>query len=86
MQEKEATKQLTALERRFGFTVESHRIGEKDITIAQVDRVDDMIRELYPGAVTTHGDAPGWMITWPAAFGLAEYLLLNQPVAGMHAL
>ena len=86
MQEKEAKKQLTDIERRFGFTVESHRIGEKDITIAQVDRVDDMIRELYPGAVTTHGDAPVWMITWPAAFGLAEYLLLNQPVAGMRAL
>ena len=45
-----------------------------------------MICELYPEAVTTHGDAPVWMITWPAAFGLAEYLLLNQPVNGMSVL
>ena len=86
MQEKEANKQLAALEGQFGFTRESHRIGEREITIAQVDRVDDMIREHYPGAVTTHGDAPVWMITWPAAFGLAEYLLLNQSVAGMRVL
>jgi predicted nicotinamide N-methyase len=86
MQEEEANKQLEDIERRFGFVVESHRIGEIDITVAQVDRVDDMIRELYPDAVTTYGDAPVWMITWPAAFGLAEYLLLNQPVSGMHAL
>lgn len=86
MKEEEADKQLEDIERRFGFSVESHRIGERDITVAQVDRVDDMMRELYPDAVTTYGDAPVWMITWPAAFGLAEYLLLNQPVSGMRAL
>ena len=86
MQEEEANKQLDTIESRFGFAVESHRIGERDVTVAQVDRVDAMIRELYPEAVTTHGDAPVWMITWPAAFGLAEYLLLNQPASGMRAL
>lgn len=86
MQEEEANKQLEDIERRFGFVVESHRIGEIDVTVAQVDRVDDMISEFYPDAVTTHGDAPVWMITWPAAFGLAEHLLLNQPVSGMNAL
>ena len=86
MQEEEANKQLEEIERRFGFAVASHRIGERAITVAQVDRVDDMMRELYPDAVTTYGDAPVWMITWPAAFGLAEYLLLNQPVSGMRAL
>jgi predicted nicotinamide N-methyase len=86
MQEEAADKQLDVIERRFGFAVESHRIGERDVTVAQVDRVDAMIRERYPEAVTTHGDAPVWMITWPAAFGLAEYLLLNQPVSGMRAL
>lgn len=86
MQEEEANKQLDTIESRFGFAVGSHRIGERDVTVAQVDRVDAMIRELYPESVTTHGDAPVWMITWPAAFGLAEYLLLNQPVSGMRAL
>jgi hypothetical protein len=85
MQEEATDKQRDAIERRFGFVVESHRIGEMNITVAQVDRVDAMIRERYPEAVTTHGDAPVWMITWPAAFGLAEYLLLNQPVSGMRA-
>ena len=53
-----------------------------DLQVAQVDRVDDMVHEVYPDAVSVHGDAPVWMITWPAALGLAEYLVLNERVAG----
>ena len=77
---------LEDIKKQFGFVVKSHRIGEIDIKLAQIDRVDDMVHEVYPEAVTTHGDAPVWMITWPSAFGLAEYLLLNENVAGMRVL
>jgi predicted nicotinamide N-methyase len=77
---------LEEIERRFGFVVKLHRIGRMEVRVAQVDRVDDMVREIYPDAVTSHGDAPVWMITWPAAFGLAEYLLLNQRLEGMRVL
>jgi predicted nicotinamide N-methyase len=86
MQEKQIALRLEDIEKRFGLVVKSHRIGAMDVKVAQVDRVDQMVREIYPGAVTTHGDAPVWMITWPASFGLAEYLLHNQPVTGMKVL
>ncbi len=66
---------------RFGLVVKTHRIGLFDLRVAEVDQVDDMVRELYPGGVTVHGDAPVWMITWPAAFCLAEHLALNEVVA-----
>ena len=82
----EAGIKLEDIERRFGFVLKSHRIGEMDINLAQIDRVDDMVHEVYPEAVTIHGDAPLWMITWPSAFGLAEYLLLNERVQGMRVL
>jgi predicted nicotinamide N-methyase len=77
---------LKEIERRYGFVVRSHRIGEIDLRVAQVDRVDDMVHEVYPRAVSVHGDAPVWMITWPAAFSLAEYLVLNEEVAGRRVL
>ena len=86
MQEKQVPLKLEDIEKRFGFVVKSHRIGEMDVKVAQVDRVDQMVCEIYPEAVTTHGDAPVWMITWPASFGLAEYLLHNQPLKGMKVL
>ena len=78
--------QLDDIKKQFGFVVKSHRIGEMDLKLAQIDRVDDMVHEVYPEAVTTHGDAPVWMITWPSAFGLAEYLLLNESVKGLRVL
>jgi len=77
---------LKEIERRFGLVVRSHRIGEMDLRIAQVDRVDDMVHQVYPDAVSLHGDAPVWMITWPAALGLAEYLVLNEEVEGKRVL
>ena len=86
MQKKQIPLQLDDIEKRFGLVVKSHRIGETDVKVAQVDRVDQMVCEIYPEAVTTHGDAPVWMITWPASFGLAEYLLHTQPVKGMKIL
>ena len=86
MQKEQGTLQLEDIEKRFGLVVKSHRIGEMDVKVAQVDRVDEMVCEIYPEAVTTHGDAPVWMITWPASFGLAEFLLHTQPVKGMKVL
>ncbi len=77
---------LTDIERRFGFFIRSHRIGGLELRVDQVDRVDDMVREVYPEAVSEHGDAPVWMITWPAALGLAEYLVLNEEVQGRRVL
>ena len=78
---------LREIERRFGFVVRSQRIGEMELRVAQVDRVDDMVHEVYPDAVSEHGDAPVWMITWPAALGLAEYLVLTEHgVTGKHVL
>jgi predicted nicotinamide N-methyase len=77
---------LREIERRFGLVVRSHRIGEMNLRVAQVDRVDDMIHEVYPDAVSVHGDAPVWMITWPAALGLAEHLVLNEEVADRRVL
>jgi len=77
---------LKEIERRYGFVVRSHRFGGIELRVAQVDRVDDMVHEVYPEAVSVHGDAPVWMITWPAAFSLAEYLVLNEEVAGRRVL
>lgn len=71
---------------RFGLSEKRHRIGSLDLRMAQVERVDDMVMALYPDAVILHGDAPVWMITWPAAYGLAEYLLLNMNLAGLRVL
>jgi hypothetical protein len=70
--------QFEDIKQRFGLVEKSHRIGEIDIKVSQVKRVDEMVAETYPDAVATHGDAPVWVITWPPAFGLAEYLLLNR--------
>ena len=78
--------QLEDIKKQFGFVVKSHRIGEMDLKLAQIDRVDDMVYEVYPEAVTTHGDAPVWMITWPSALGLAEYLLHNESVKDLRVL
>jgi len=71
---------------RFGLFERSHRIGHRDLRLAEVDRPDDMVREVYPDAVTEHGDAPVWMITWPAALALAEQLALDENVAGRRVL
>ncbi|MBN1655932.1 MAG: methyltransferase domain-containing protein [Deltaproteobacteria bacterium] len=86
MPETQRELRLEDIENRFGLRVKSHRIGEMDIKVAEVDRVDEMVCEIYPEAVTTHGDAPVWMITWPASFGLAEYLLHSQSVEGLKIL
>ncbi len=71
---------------RFGLFVRSHRVGDTDLRLAEVERPDDMVREVYPDAVTEHGDAPVWMITWPAALALAEHLAMSEEVAGKRVL
>jgi len=71
---------------RFGRRVRSHRIGTTDLRLAEVERPDDMVRAVYPDAVTEHGDAPVWMITWPAALALAEWVSDPAVVAGRRVL
>jgi predicted nicotinamide N-methyase len=63
------------IEVRFGLRVRTHRIRDLALRIAEVERVDDMVSQVYPDAVTDHGDAPVWMITWPAALALAEHVV-----------
>lgn len=74
------------IERRFGLRVRAHRIGEMTLRVSEVERVDEMVREVYPDAVTEHGDAPVWMITWPAALALAEHLVHEEHVRGLRVL
>ncbi|MEW6440075.1 MAG: 50S ribosomal protein L11 methyltransferase [bacterium] len=69
------------VEKRFGLTVRTHRIGLLNLHLAEVERVDELIREIYPEGADGHGDAPVWMITWPAALGLAEHLALQGAAA-----
>ncbi len=63
------------VERRFGLKVRVHAVGAIRMRIAEVERVDEMVEAVYPDAVAEHGDAPVWMITWPAALGLAEHVV-----------
>ncbi len=77
---------VETIQGRFGLLVRTHRIGDVDLRLAEVERPDDMVLEVYPDAVTEHGDAPVWMITWPAALALAEYLLLSVEAAGKRVL
>lgn len=86
MEKKQAPLEIEDIEKRFGLVIKSHRIGSMDIRVAEVERVDEMVRETYPDAVTAHGDSPSWMVTWPSAFGLAEYILHNQPLRGKYIL
>lgn len=67
------------IEERFGLRVRSHRIGPLDLRAAEVAEVDRMVGEVYPDAVAAHGDAPVWMITWPAALALAEHVVALKP-------
>ena len=45
-----------------------------------------MLKEIYPDALTSHGDAPVWVLTWPGSFALAEYLLNNYCMEGKRVL
>lgn len=74
------------IRKRFGLRERCHRIGNLHLRIAEVERPDDMVKEIYPDAVSEHGDAPVWMITWPAAMALAEYLVLEEHVKGSRVL
>jgi predicted nicotinamide N-methyase len=77
---------VEAIRKRYGLFVRSHRIGDMDLRLAEVERPDEMVREVYPDAVTEHGDAPVWMITWPASLALAEHLALCAGVRGKRIL
>ncbi len=69
------------IETRFGLRIRTHHVQDIGLRIAEVQRVDEMVAEVYPDAVSDHGDAPVWMITWPAALALAEHVV-NTGVAG----
>jgi len=73
---------IEELRRRFDLVVRSHRVRDFDLRVAEVAKPDEMVRELYPDAVCEHGDAPVWMITWPAALALAEHLAGEVHAAG----
>jgi predicted nicotinamide N-methyase len=84
--ERQAIQDFREIEKRFGLSVLCHRVGDLDLRVAEVERVDDLVQQIYPGAVTLHGDAPVWMVTWPASLGLAEHLVLNEQLAGKRIL
>ncbi len=77
---------LRLLREGFGLRWVSHRIGEQTLRVAEVREVDRCVEALYPQCLVDHGDAPVWMISWPAAFALAEHLLLERTVAGLDVL
>jgi predicted nicotinamide N-methyase len=66
---------IAGIRDRFGLKIRTHRIRDIALRVAEVERVDEMVAEVYPGAVLEHGDAPVWMITWPAALALAEHVV-----------
>jgi predicted nicotinamide N-methyase len=70
-----ADRTVRDLSRRFGLRWVEHRIGELRLRFAEIRDVDPCVSALYPECLVDHGDAPVWMISWPAAFGLAEYLV-----------
>lgn len=78
--------EVDEIRKRFGLAVRCHRIGDMDLKMTEVEHPDDMVREVYPHAVSEHGDAPVWMITWPAALALAEHLVLHEALAGASVL
>jgi len=65
--------------RRFGLAVRKHRIGEHDLCFVDIEHPDALVRELYSDELEGRGDAPTWPVAWPAAFGLAEYVVSQQP-------
>ncbi len=77
---------LQSLERRFGLRWVAHRMGALRLRFAEVREVDRCVHALYPRCLVGHGDAPVWMISWPAAFGLAEHLVNELSVAGENVL
>ena len=72
---------LSRIEQGFGLRWVSHRIGARDLRFAEVRDVDRCVEALYPHCLVDHGDAPVWMISWPAAFALAEHLLQGADLA-----
>jgi len=82
LDEKLAERTVLDLSRRFGLRWLDHRIGDLRLRFAEVRDVDPCVRALYPQCLVDHGDAPVWMISWPAAFGLAEFLVHDQGLDG----
>jgi len=66
------------VDRRFGLNMRSHRIGELDLHFVDIEQPDALVRELYSDELEGVGDAPTWPVAWPAAYGLAEYLLTRH--------
>ncbi len=82
LDDQRAERTVRELTRRFGLRWVEHRVGELRLRFAEIRDVDPCVRALYPQCLVDHGDAPVWMISWPAAFGLAEYLVHEAPPAG----
>ena len=77
-----AARAVGELESGFGLRWVAHRIGALDLRFAEVAEVDRCVHSLYPQCLVDHGDAPVWMIGWPAAFALAEHLVHEVGVQG----
>jgi predicted nicotinamide N-methyase len=75
LDEQRARRTVRDLSRRFGLRWVDHRVGELRLRFAEIRDVDPCVRAVYPRCLVDHGDAPVWMISWPAAFGLAEFLV-----------
>ncbi len=77
-----AQETVRMLSERFGLRWIAHRIGALQLRFAEIRDVDPCVHALYPQCLVDHGDAPVWMISWPAAFGLAEFLVHERDVRG----
>ena len=64
---------LEQIRTQFGFSVKTHRIGEMDIRIAEIARPDEAVPDIYPASLENPGNAPVWMITWPAVVDVASF-------------
>ncbi len=82
LDDQRAEKTVQELSRRFGLRWVDHRVGDLRLRFAEIRDVDPCVRAVYPRCLVDHGDAPVWMISWPAAFGLAQYLVHECSLGG----
>lgn len=80
------TPDLCSLRQRFGLVARTYRAGALDLKWVEVDRADALASEIYPDGANPDGDAPVWMVSWPAALALAEHIVWRERPAGLRVL
>jgi len=70
------------MEERFGLVIKPHKIRDIDLKFIEIEQPDKLVREHYAQELLGSGDAPTWPVSWPAAYGLAEYVALQLDVTG----